>query len=312
MNIFQYRRNSRRTIQLALSIALLFIVCSRQPSENLEFERQQVLSKYFSPQLVSQWRVDAERINKQFEVNVFSSCQYGKYFLVGEVGLGEVFDARLENNRRAFQRFAETRALIRQTSFCERYSRYAKAAVKFLDYFGYHSVLYYPDEFHPLFTRTDDCWLFIYQPAAKPNADGIHYSTRADKRRLVVYGGVDMSAAEAEAYCLFYVPQDSYEPYRPITMLPFYGFQDSSHVQPYEVKAATAMQMARRDSAQLAPSVFSNKTINVGRWVSREKAYRELRNGFSFTAVDSVYTWSAMGFYGLPLGSMLWKSPLQK
>ncbi len=295
-----------------LVVVLLCIACFRRPAENLEFERQKVLSNYFSPQLISQWRAEAERINQQFEVNVFSSCQYGKYFLVGEVGLGEVFDARLVGNRQTFLRFAVMRHLVRHTPFCESYSRYAKAAIRFLDYFGYRSVLYYPDEFHPLFTHSKDYWLFIYEPVAKPNADGIHYSTLADKRRLVLYGGASMTSAESEEYCLFYVPQESYEPYRLTTMFPFSGFQDSSHVHAYEMKPATVQQIARRDSARLAPSAFSNSTIRVGRWVSMEKAYRELRNGFSFTAVDSIYTWSAMGFYGLALDSTLWKSPQQQ
>ncbi len=309
MSLRKYKRYRDRVMWVILSVALPFIVCSRQPAEHLDVERQQVLAKYFSPQLISQWQADAERINRQFGVNIFSSCQYGKYFLVGKVDLGEVFDARLENNRQAFLRFAETRALIRQTSSCERYSRYAKAAVRFLDYFGYHSVLYYPDEFHPLFTHQKDCWLFIYEPVEQAKPDEVHYSFRADARRLVVYGGANMTPAQSEDHCLFYIPQDSYQPYRSITMFPFFGHQDSSRLNVYAVNPPTVEQVARRDSAHLAPSVFSNKTIQVGRWISMEKVYRELRNGFSFTAEDSVYTWSAMGFYGLPLDSTLWKSP---
>ena len=284
-----------------------FVVCTHPPVGNLESDKQHVLSTYYSPQLIEQWRADAQRINRHFPVDIFTSCQYGIFFLTGEVQLGNVFDVRIDTNWQAFVNFAGSKKLIRQTDPCEGYARYAQAATRFLNYFGYQSVLYYPDEIHPLFTGEKDCWLFIYEPVENPNPDGIHYSLNCDNRRIAVHGGATMEQAPETTYCHFYIPKGGYEPYTYLNTFPTSGYQDTSHVHFYQPPKVDSEQIARRDSANHIPSPFSNRTISIGRWVPVDQAYRELQNGFSFTAVDSIYTWSAMGFYGIPLDSTMWR-----
>jgi len=295
-----------------VAIVLLISNCAPPPANDFENSKQFVLVHYYSPQLIYQWKNDANKITKHFPVNIFSVCQYGTFFLTGEVQLGNVFDARFTTNRKAFKDFAQSKKLIQKTKPCESYARFAKAAPRFLDYFGYQAVFYYPDEFHPLFTSINDCWLFVYEPVREAVPNNIYYSQRVDNRRIAVHGGLPMIQAPEQQYCLFYIPQGIYEPYSFLDTFPTSGYQDTSHVHLYEMPKISPQQIARRDSAHHVASPFSNQTILIGRWVPAEKAYKELQNGFSFTAVDSIYTWSDQGFYAIPLDSTIWLSkPLQ-
>jgi len=293
-----------------LGALLIVNVCSNPPLRDLESDRQHVLATYYSPQLIEQWRGDAKRIGQHFPVDIFNTCQYGTFFLTGEVQLSDVFDARVTSNRQGFVDFAGSKNLILPTEPCEGYARYARAATRFLDYFGYNSVLYFPDEFHPLFTTEKDCWLFIYEPVKNPNPDGIHYSLNSTNRRIAVHGGADMEQAPDASYCLFYIPNGGYKSYQYLDTYPTSGYQDSAHVHMYTIPKVTSEQIARRDSANHVASPFSNRQITIGRWAPADRAYNEMENGFSFTAMDSVYTWSAMGFYGIPLDSSIWQNHL--
>src|SRR5688500_15413435 len=72
----------------------------------------------------------------------FSSAQYGSDFIVGTIRILDVFDARHTINQKAFEKYAATRP--------PRVGALSAASL-FLKEFGYDTVLYPPDEFHPHF-----------------------------------------------------------------------------------------------------------------------------------------------------------------
>ncbi len=277
-------------------------------------DRDKILFKYFPPKLVQRMYRDALPILKRYKgINVFSSCQYGNVFVTGRMDVGDVFDARIPQNMEIFKRYARDHILILNTSEKEHYNQYSLAAYHFLKEYRYDVVLFYPDEFNPVFTTPYDCWMFIFEEPLKRGKDRLYYSRRIRDRKITVEGGIPLEPLNLISLPQFYIPtpSSSYTPFKLVEGKKFTSFEKPSILNPYSppMEVSEDIRM-KRESLGIVPSPLSHKrNIPVGIWMSRADAHKFLKYGIFFGGDKRKYTWSDCGFYALPLEKVFWEDP---
>lgn len=191
-------------------LAAAFIITTVIPSFGAEFDkaaRDKILEEYYPPALVQRMMDDARAAAEKFDgINIFSTAQYGDRFLTGIVDLGDVFDARIPENLAVFKKYARDNLLILNVDDSSHYNKYAMAADRFMKELGYDAVIFYPDEFHPVFTGEKDAWLFIREePAGKEK--GYYISNRLKNRRFAVTGGLPTAPKASGNHFIYYIPE---------------------------------------------------------------------------------------------------------
>jgi hypothetical protein len=277
----------------------------------LEAARAEVLNEYFGDALVRRMHIDAAPVIERFGgINVFTTAQFGNSFLVGTVDGGEIFDARNRDNMRIFKAYAKERLLILNLSEREGYCRYALAATRFLREMGYDAVLFNPDEYHPVFTRADDTWMFIREDPVRAAGSSIFYSAQVKDRRVEVEGGLSMEALSPPSLSIFYVPSPGteYGPYRIVETEPVKGSSSPHLLNPYRRGKASEEMLKKRAHLGIVPCPFSfRENIPVGAWVKPGALEEKWKIGMRFSGSDRAYTWGACGIYVVPLDRDLWK-----
>lgn len=275
--------------------------------------KDRILDEYFPDKLVRRMKNDAKPIVERFyRINVFTSSQYGKNFVTGVVDIGDVFDARNPINRRIFKRYARDNLLILNPGEKKHYNRYALAATRFIRELGYDVVLFYPDEFHPVFTNLDDTWMFIREdPVGKPLAeDGYYYSGRIKNRQIAIKGGLSLEPLNLVRTPEFYVPVagEKYEPYQLVKSRIVTESSRPEILNPYEGTNVTLRMRKKREHLGIIPSDLSGrKAVAVGSWFEESSAEKQVKVGFRFSGNERKYTWGDCGMYVIPLDREFWK-----
>lgn len=240
-------------------------------------------------------------------VNPLSTAQYGTRLLQGQVTLGDVFDARVPANAQAFQSWAAEQGLVATETPSDHVSIYSDAAARFVVEFQYDAVLFFPDEFHPIFTRPTDTWLFLREdpPAGGPASN--FPSRRMIERQVVLAGGFPMAPSTLPGLFYFYFPANpqEYTPYRFLT-----GPSVSTLTGSYTPTVGDAQAMERRQEAGHVESPLSGTpSLLVGAWMSESDAEQARQNGMLVQEDPVIYTWSDDGLYLLPLDPAFWSVP---
>lgn len=295
---------------------LLFLLSfgSIMASNFSTLDRDKILLEYFPPKLVQRMHRDALPILKRYKgINVFSSCQYGDVFVTGKMDIGDVFDARIPQNMDIFKRYARDHILILNTSEKEHYNQYSLAAYHFLREYRYDVVLFYPDEFNPVFTTPYDCWMFVFEEPLKKGKDNLYYSKRIKNRRIAVEGGIPLEPLNLISLPQFYIPtpSSSYSPFKLTNGEEFTYFKEPAMLNPYDPPMKVSEEICKkREMLGIIPSPLSHrKGISVGIWMNKADAYKFLKYGIFFGGDKRKYTWSDCGFYTLPLEDVFWKNP---
>ena len=286
--------------------ALLTGLCSA--SDFSTETREWVLDEYYSTELIKTMLNDSASIVKHFGgINIFSSAQYGDKFLVGEIDFGDIFDARNPINRRIFRKYARDNIAVLNVGDKDFYNRYAMAADKFLEEFQFDAVIFFPDEFHPVFTTPQDSWIFVREIPWGNRQGKYNITRRVRNRRFAVEGGIKTKPLKRNKLYQYYIPKAgaSYEPYKLI---------DSETIQDEPLKdqpkpITSSMDVhSKRIEAGIIPSYLSGKkNIPVGLWTSGDKAMIKYKYGLTYKASNEEYTWGDRGFYLIPLHKDFWK-----
>jgi hypothetical protein len=304
----------------------------------------QVAACYFPPDLVQSMKSDAAPIIASYGgMNVFSTAQYSKAFLVGTVTIKDVFDARIPLNYEIFSKYAYDNFGIRLKSPSERqaafradaatpspspsattspspspslppyYLRYAEAANKFITDFEYDAILFRPDELHPIFTDpVNDTWLFVVDHPT--NSADIYYSTRVQNRSIGITGGLAMRAMTSQdplysADWMYYIPNENVANYTPYVMsAKSCGPQEKlvSQTSNYVPLDASPAAIAKRTQYGIVSSPLSNQSLRAGGWKNQNYINDMVTNGVSFQNAPLGGTWGGWGLYLLPLDEKFW------
>ncbi|MCE1246857.1 MAG: hypothetical protein LWY06_09445 [Firmicutes bacterium] len=263
--------------------------------------RDRVLEEYFPPSLISKMKQDAEPIIKKFGgVNVFSAAQYGDCFITGQTDAGDIFDARIPENLRIFKKYARENLLIRNVPESEHYNKYAPAAVKFTEEFGFDMILFYPDEYHPVLTKPDDAWLFVREEKSEKSGEE-YLSCRLRNPAISIEGGLPMEPLKIFDFVQYYIPVagSSYTPYKTADIkLPAYKLHGDG-----KFTAAPGNLEKRKAWGIKASPLSGRKNLTVGTWQSKDDAV------IRFKATGQRYTWGDNGFYAVPVDPVFWVSP---
>ena len=267
------------------------------------------LSQSLPPELQTQMRSDRVQVLAQYPpgVNTLSTAQYGTRMLEGRVDLGDVFDARVPANALAFQTWAVQQGLVASEKPADHVSIYSEAAAKFVVHYQYDAVLFFPDEFHPIFTQPTDTWLFLREdpPASGPPTN--FNSRRMSQRQVTLGGGVSMAPSPLTGLFYFYFPTGD-QPYAPYRFLE--GPVVSTIDGPYTPIVGDAQALQRRQEAGHVSTPVSGLTsVAVGAWMSESGAAQALQNGMLVREDPVIYTWSDDGLYLLALESAFWALP---
>lgn len=251
---------------------------------------------------------DSAPIVKHFGgINIFSSAQYGDKFLMGEIDFGDIFDARNPINRRIFRKYARDNIAVLNVGDKDFYNRYAMAADKFLEEYQFDAVIFFPDEFHPVFTTPQDPWIFIRETPWGNRQGKYNISHRVRNRRFVIEGGISTKPLKRNELYQYYIPKAgaSYEPYK---LIDSESVQDEPlQDQPKPISASIDVH-SKRIEAGIIPSYLSGKkNIPVGLWTSGDKAIIQYKHGLTYKASNEEYTWGDRGFYLIPLHTDFWK-----
>jgi hypothetical protein len=284
-------------IFMLLAVMALFV----SPALCLEFsaaDRDKILEEYFPPSLVDRMKTDAVPIIKKFGgMNVFSAAQYGDCFLIGEIDTGDIFDARQPENLKIFKKYARENILIRNVPECEHYNKYAPAAVKFMDEFGFDMILFYPDEHHPVFTKPNDAWIFIREEKTVKDKDE-YISGRLKNPVIKIEGGLPMESLKNLSFVQYYIPVtgSSYTPYKLTDIKqPPYKLQGAGKIVPI------SENIQKRKAWGISASPLSGrKNLSVGTWMSKDDCV------IRYKATGHRYTWGDNGFYAVPLDPAFW------
>lgn len=310
-----YSSLSGRNHRLAVFFVLLILITATAAALAADYavKRQRILDLHYHKGTIQKMRRDAKPIFKKFNgLNVFSTFHYGTGFVTGDVTIGDVFDARIPENMEIFKRFAKKRRLVANVPERLDFNRYSKAGITFMRDLGYDAVLFYPDEFNPVFTRPDDTWMFIREePLKKPTGSKYYYSGRIINRRLEIIGGIPMEQSKIIGFADFYVPLNGsiYEPFRIVESETIETSAKPGNLNPRKKVTVTRDMIKKREELGIRSCDLSNIKIRVGTWVPDEDAQHRL--GLRFTGDETVYTWSDCGVYVLPL-DVRFRSAAQK
>jgi len=299
----------------ALKILIIFLIVLLQGSVGIcaDFSsetRDQILWEYFPNKLVQKMRKDARPIRAKFDgINIFSSAQYGDKFLTGYINIGDVFDARNPVNMRIFREYARDNFLIKNVDESDHFNKYAEAAHKFLEEFGFDAVIFYPDEFHPVFTRPHDTWMFIREEPSGKKEGPYYYSCRMKNRDLAVTGGIKMEPGKLKKHAQYYFPSlgTRYDPYK---MLKTEALPDSKNSRERifkPVKVSDEIREKRKKLGIIPSRLSGRKNLLAGLWTGGDKIRMEYQVGPSFKATGKEYSWGDRGFYAIPLDRDFWE-----
>lgn len=242
------------------------------------------------------------------EINLFSTAHYGRVFIAGEVTLGDIFDARDPENMKIFLEYAACRRI---PPGCDRVGRYSRAAHQFLEEFAYDAVLFRPDEYHPLYTRPDDTWLFVRDCPGGIESSR-YFSERLSRRQAWIFGGIAMEPGQSpEDGEIYYVPCGgvSYIPFG-TGPLPFPQAEaEDFPTSGYRPESAGSEALEKRRRRGLSVSPLSGRTVAAGAWKSETGFRMLLERGFLLKNDPYRNTWGGYGIYLLPLSADFWKEP---
>lgn len=271
----------------------------------------ELIATYFTAAQAEEMRRDAAPLLASYPgINVLSTSQYGRRFIVGTAHVRDIFDARVPQNYEMFKRYAWDNFGARLAY----YERYAEAANKFIVDFDYDAVIFGPDELHPLFTNpATDTWMFL-RDTPTVTYDFI-YSSRVENREMLYQGGLKMRPIKQgeplySSRWMYYVPAEGtdYVAYGP------YGDAVAADEQlrvttgpsNYVPHDSTAETKQKRRDYGIVECPLSNRIIPVGGWKDEARADDNVKNGFSFKNNPVSNTWGGWGFYVLPLDQAFW------
>lgn len=260
-----------------------------------EEQKEQALTK-FDPGLVQRLQADASAlVPPQAHFRPFSSCQYGRHLVRGElVELGDVYDARSPEALERFRQWAEARPELLRPGV-GAVDRLAPAAHRFFEEMGFDAVLFRPDEFHPVFTRPDDTWMFLHERGLK-----VCHSRRIQKRRHWIEGGMDMGGLAGTSMWVPRVP--GYERYHAVAEAPVSDGDGTG------APAVSEEQRARREAAGFVASPLSGRRrLSVATWTPWDREMVKL--GFRFEGRElgeDRFTWGSQGHYLVVLEDDFW------
>lgn len=269
------------------------------------------MSQALPPALIQQMQNDRNRLGGSFPVgvNAFSTAQYGTRLVTGTADLGDVFDARIPANAAAFQAWAAQQGLVACDPPSEHVMLYSDAAIAFMREFQYDAVLYFPDEFHPVFTHPADTWLFLREePPAGVQPGEFFTSSRLTRRTIRLGGGVPMGPSPLVGFFYFYFPTTD-EPYASYRL--FDGPEISTLPRPpYTPVVGDAAAIQARQAAGLVDTPLSGEVaVPLATWMGPGAATHAVENGPRIGDDPDIYTWSDIGEYYLVLDSDYWVVP---
>ncbi|MFP4498076.1 MAG: hypothetical protein ACLFQV_07685 [Vulcanimicrobiota bacterium] len=310
------KKSIQITLLLFLFVTIIFSGCSTgtQPEmTTLEQQRQQVLSQYYTDELIAQMNSDSVSITENFadRVNPFSTSQYGRRLIQGEVDLKDIFDARIYQNWQLFVNYAVENDLVLEKPPELSYEKYARAAAFFLREYEFDAVLYYPDEFNPVFTGNTDTWMYIREEPSCPGQP-YYYSSRIQGRIINITGGIKMTSIDDPVLWLFYIPYpgEEYETFNYVENQPVYGSSQPELLNKYEPQEPSDSVLAAREQLGIIESPLSDtQDLSVAGWKNENYADSIVDIGFSFSGGDDHFTWSGNGHYVLPVKNEFWENP---
>lgn len=286
---------------------------SASPTVPSQAELDEVLEKYFTSEQINQISTEARGIIARYQgMNVLSSAQYGLVCMAGTVDLKDVFDARIPGNYEIFKEYAKENFLILNPPENEQYGMYALAAINFMRDFEYSAVLFRPDEYHPVLTKTTDTWLFMREdPDGNPQGGGgkFYYSGLIKNRRPIINGGMNMTPINSTSLWLFYIPVagTTYTSYYVRNEEPDTGFGDPSLLNNYTPADPDQETLLLRQQAGIVESALSDRTnLMVCSWKNQDYTDDLWHNGFTFSGDEERFTWSGCGHYLLVLDKDFW------
>lgn len=288
--------------------------------------RDQVISKYYSPQQVADFQDDSANIRPNFNgLNVFSTSMYGQSMVRGLVNIKDVYDARIPGNEQIFLQYAnQHHYVLPYTPDQQQYIyRYALAATRFLRDFEYDVVLFHPDEFQPVLTSENDTWMFVRDDYSAAVPGQRYYSSRVQSRSLAVQGGFMLSNPPM-TFCpevglfAYYIPapgkDHTYTHYVYSVNQPVSGYTgDPAQLSTYVPADASAQVLAQRSALGIRESNLSDEAnVPVSTWVTADfppvlVTTWTVTKGYSYKATDQSNTWGGYGFYVLPLDPEFWR-----
>jgi len=294
------------------------------PTPDPDATMKMVLATYYSPETVTRMQSDAAPIIAYYQgMNVFTTAQYGRRFIVGTIDVKDIFDARISTNYEIFKKYARDNFLITNPAPNQIYYMYALASTRFMRELAYDGVLFRPDEFHPVFTKTSDTWLYL-----REEPDGIHaqhpvpnvtiyYSGRIDDRQPTIEGGLRMTGINSATLWMYYIPDprggtetQNYVPYALVQREVQHGSTQPDILNEYTPPVATSEILAKRQALGIIPSPLSNHdNLIVGGWKNQDFSDSIWHIGFSFSPTDTQLTWSGNGHYIMPLDPAYWQVP---
>ena len=299
----------RLLITLVLITGFFLLIFSQSAASDYSTNTvEKILQEYFPQRLISQLKKDTDSIIKYYNgINVFSTCQYGDKFLTGTIDIGDIFDARIPGNYKIFQNYARDNLLVQNVDEDGHCNKYAMAAGKFLKEFDYDAVIFYPDEFHPLFTKPNDTWMFIREESSGKKHGKYYFSSRMSNRQFTIEGGLDLEPLKTIKEVQYYIPiaGTSYTRYILIN-----SKDTKSTCEP--VTGNKNMTDKRRKAGIIPSSLSNRKNLKVGLWTKGKEAMMELKYGPCFRATGVGYTWGDKGFYVVPLERDFWEEAIIK
>lgn len=273
----------------------------------------QSLTEYLSQALdantVAQMRSDQTEVLARYPagVNVLSTAQYGTRLLEGRVDIGDVFDARIPANATAFQAWANEQGLINPSFPVDHVSIYSDAAAAFVVEFEYDAVLFFPDEFHPVFTKPSDTWLFLREDPQPGGPSTDFRSSRILRRKIALGGGLPMSPSPLTGLFYFYFPSTD-QPYSSYEFLD--GPENSTVPGSYTpVTGDPAAVQRRQEAGHVASGLSGRNAVGVCAWMNEAAAQAALEEGLLVPEDPVIFTWSGDGLYLLPLEADFWAVP---
>lgn len=279
------------------------------PNPALSGTLSSYLSQNLPPELAQRMATEGAVVQAAFPpgVNALSTAQYGTRFVTGTVNLGDVYDARIPQNAVIFQQWAAQQGLVACDPPEDHVQLYSDAAIAFMREFQYDAVLYFPDEFHPVFTRPLDTWLFLREEAPPDGPQQNFTSRRLTDRTVRVAGGVPMAPSAFVGFFYFYFPtgNQAYESYRLV---------EGPHVSTLPGAYAPVVGdgnavAARQASGQVASPLSGRLQVPVGTWMGPSASTHAVENGVRIGDDPDIYTWSDVGEYYLVLAPEFWEVP---
>jgi hypothetical protein len=318
-----YRKVNIHIFLLFIFLSVVIFTCQgcstggSSSGSSFDTNRDYVLSHYFTTGEIQEINADAATVSQTYAplVNVFSAAQYGTRFIEGTVDIKDVFDTRNSQNYKIFVNYAVVHNYVLDPPPTQEYTKYALAATHFLRDYEYDVVLFRPDEFHPVLTKTSDTWFFLREdpdgnpPVVLPNGTTIYYSGRIKNRHVAIQGGMSMKPINDDILWPFYVPAPGakYENYASVNTEIVENTTDPSKINKYTPKDASDEILLERYSLGIISSPLSGKhSVRVGGW-KPESYYKDIWNiGYSFTGNEKICTWGGGGHYIISLDPAFW------